>query len=95
MAAPALNSIRRKFPIHPAHPERNCWGCDRYCASNAMLCGNGSERTQHPLELFGEDWLETGLDGSLAGGQNTGEDRIPMIVRAPDRVGTRDFEGHA
>lgn len=21
-----------------------------------MLCGNGSERTQHPAELFGPDW---------------------------------------
>ncbi len=46
----------KRFPIRPAHPERNCWGCDRYCASDAMLCGNGSERTQHPVELFGEDW---------------------------------------
>ena len=46
----------KRFPIRPAHPERNCWGCDRYCASDAMLCGDGSERTQHPVELFGEDW---------------------------------------
>jgi hypothetical protein len=46
----------KRFPLHPAHPERNCWGCERYCASSAMLCGNGSERTQHPVELFGEDW---------------------------------------
>ncbi len=47
----------KRFPIHPAHPERNCWGCERYCASDAMLCGNGSERTPHPVELFGEDWM--------------------------------------
>lgn len=55
-------AARKRFPIHPPHPERNCWGCDRYCASNAMLCGNGSERTQHPVELFGDDWLDNGAD---------------------------------
>jgi len=27
-----------------------------------MCCGNGSERTQHPSELFGEDWLDWGPD---------------------------------
>ncbi|HZW73017.1 MAG TPA: DUF3079 domain-containing protein [Caldimonas sp.] len=54
--------MRRKFPVRPAHPERNCWGCDRYCAADAMLCGNGSERTQHPVELFGDDWLSDVAD---------------------------------
>ncbi|SDM47647.1 Protein of unknown function [Oryzisolibacter propanilivorax] len=49
---------RKKFPVNPAHPERTCWGCDRYCAADAMLCGNGSERSQHPAELFGPDWAE-------------------------------------
>ena len=48
--------MAKRFPIHPAHPERNCWGCERYCAADAMLCGNGSERAQHPGELFGDDW---------------------------------------
>ncbi|MBB4844637.1 hypothetical protein HNP55_003181 [Paucibacter oligotrophus] len=48
----------KRFPLNPARPERNCWGCDRYCASNAMACGNGSDRTQHPAELFGPDWNE-------------------------------------
>jgi hypothetical protein len=23
-----------------------------------MRCGNGSDRTPHPMELFGEDWFE-------------------------------------
>jgi hypothetical protein len=50
--------MAKKFPEQPAHPERNCWGCDRYCASDAMLCGNGSERTQHPIELFGLEWAK-------------------------------------
>lgn len=27
-----------------------------------MACGNGSERTQHPMELFGDDWARIGLD---------------------------------
>ncbi|MBK6006106.1 DUF3079 domain-containing protein [Ramlibacter ginsenosidimutans] len=54
--------MARKFPIYPAHPERTCWGCDRYCAADAMICGNGTERTQHPLELFGEGWEREGLD---------------------------------
>jgi len=48
----------KKFPINPPHPERTCWGCDKYCAANDLRCGNGSERTQHPAELFGDDWLE-------------------------------------
>jgi hypothetical protein len=41
---------------------RTCWGCDRYCAADQMICGNGTERTQHPIELFGEGWEEEGLD---------------------------------
>jgi Protein of unknown function (DUF3079) len=50
--------MARKFPIKPVHPERICWGCDKYCPVDALACGNGSERTQHPVELFGEDWEE-------------------------------------
>ncbi len=50
--------MAKRFPLNPKHPERICWGCDRYCAVDAMMCGNGSERTQHPAELFGEDWFE-------------------------------------
>lgn len=55
---------RKKFPANPPHPERNCWGCDLYCAADKMMCGNGSERTQHPAELFGPDWAEWGDGGS-------------------------------
>lgn len=50
--------MSKVFPIHPPHPERICWGCDKYCPANAMACGNGSERTQHPVETFGDDWFE-------------------------------------
>jgi hypothetical protein len=56
--------MRKRFPIAPQHPERVCWGCDRYCAADRMLCGNGSERAQHPVELFGADWLTFGLDAA-------------------------------
>ena len=27
-----------------------------------MICGNGTERTQHPVETFGEGWERDGLD---------------------------------
>ena len=54
--------MAKKFPIHPSNPERVCWGCDKYCPADSMACGNGSERTQHPAELFGDDWQEWGCD---------------------------------
>jgi hypothetical protein len=52
--------MSKKFPINPAHPERVCWGCDLFCAAKDMRCGNGSDRTPHPVELFGEDWRDWG-----------------------------------
>ena len=48
--------------LHPKHPERICWGCDKYCSAKELRCGNGSGRTPHPVEIFGEDWLTHGLD---------------------------------
>lgn len=44
------------IPLEPPHPERVCWGCDKYCPADELTCGNGTERTPHPIELFGEDW---------------------------------------
>jgi len=55
-----MTQMAKKFPIHPAHPERICWGCDKYCSVDSLNCGNGSDRTQHPVELFGDDWFEFG-----------------------------------
>lgn len=52
--------MQKKFPLHPKHPERICWGCDKYCAVDDLRCGNGSDRTQHPVELLGDDWYEHG-----------------------------------
>jgi hypothetical protein len=49
--------MAKKFPLHPKHPERICWGCDRYCPVDSLGCGN-ADRTQHPAELLGEDWYE-------------------------------------
>ena len=46
------------IPLRPPHPERICWGCDKYCPADDLACGNGTIRTLHPIELFGEDWLE-------------------------------------
>jgi hypothetical protein len=51
-----------KIPLHPKNPERVCWGCDKYCPADKLDCGNGTVRTQHPAELFGEDWLEWAED---------------------------------
>jgi len=48
--------MAKKFPLNPPHPERICWGCDRYCSAEDMACGNGSSRTQHPSEMMGDDW---------------------------------------
>ena len=57
-----IKLMAKKFPLLPKNPERICWGCDKYCPAESMCCGNGSERTQHPSELFGEDWLDWGPD---------------------------------
>jgi hypothetical protein len=51
-----------KLPLRPKNPERVCWGCDRYCPADDLACGNGTIRTPHPCELFGDDWLEWSLD---------------------------------
>ncbi|WP_024304408.1 DUF3079 domain-containing protein [Pseudogulbenkiania sp. MAI-1] len=56
--------MAKKFPLHPKHPERICWGCDKYCSVDELRCGNGSDRTQHPIELFGPDWAELEADGA-------------------------------
>jgi hypothetical protein len=54
--------MAKKFPIDPPNPERICWGCDKYCPSDSLACGNGSDRTQHPVEFFGVGWQSWGLD---------------------------------
>ena len=46
------------IPLLPKNPDRVCWGCEKYCPSEELACGNGTIRTLHPVELFGDDWLE-------------------------------------
>ena len=58
-----MAGMPRKLPLNPGHPERICWGCERYCSADDLRCGNGTIRTPHPAELFGPDWCEGGLDG--------------------------------
>ena len=52
--------------FHPKHPERICWGCDRYCPANDLSCGNGTIRTPHPIELLGDDWCDEEKDTLVA-----------------------------
>ena len=52
--------MAKNFPIFPKNPERICWGCDQYCPTDALKCGNGSGRTLHPAEMLGDDWYEYG-----------------------------------
>lgn len=70
--------MAKPFPVSPKHPERICWGCDRYCAANALACGNGADRTMHPVEVFGEDW---NVPGTMVWGCLTA--RIPLRNKGP------------
>jgi hypothetical protein len=65
--------MAKKFPIVPLHPERICWGCDTYCPADSLMCGNGTVRTPHPSEMFGEDWMDWGLDA----GQEQEQETVP------------------
>ena len=58
MACRSYNHHMARLPLTPRHPERICWGCDRYCSVDDLGCANGTIRTPHPMELFGEDWVE-------------------------------------
>jgi Protein of unknown function (DUF3079) len=64
---------KSKMTLNPKHPERICWGCDKYCSADDLRCGNGTIRTQHPVELFGNDWLEWELNGSSESIANSAE----------------------
>lgn len=55
-----------KIPLNPGHPERICWGCERFCPADDLRCGNGTERAQHPAELWGPEWMSFGLDAPEA-----------------------------
>lgn len=56
--------------LQPRHPERVCWGCDRFCSAADLGCGNGKDRVQHPVEVLGDDWQLAFPDlAEPAGGQ--------------------------
>lgn len=60
------------FPLHPKHPERICWGCDKYCRQDDLQCGNGCIRIPHPCEDFGAQWyLHGDWSGLLSAKQYT------------------------
>jgi hypothetical protein len=62
------------LPLHPKHPERVCWGCDRFCPAHDLACGNGTIRTPHPQELYGADWVEWAQENGIAiGGPDVSE----------------------
>lgn len=76
--------MAKKFPLHPKHPERICWGCDKYCPADNLGCGNGSERTPHPAELLGEDWYEHG-DWGLSDADTSSDPSAPAPEAARER----------
>jgi|SRR5215469_9612433 len=59
---PGIVVSKLRVVRNPKHPERVCWGCDKYCSADDLCCGNGTIRTQHPVELFGEDWSDWELN---------------------------------
>jgi hypothetical protein len=77
--------MAKPFPLNPKHPERICWGCDKYCPADSLGCGNGSGRTQHPAELLGEDWYtfgDWGLESGIEPGIESGIE--PATTPGPD-----------
>ena len=58
---------------------------------DSLGCGNGSDRTQHPIELLGDDWYEWyGLDDAgvarLLLAEEEERKRQPAPKKAPARV---------
>jgi hypothetical protein len=78
-----------KLVLNPKHPERICWGCDKYCAADDLRCGNGTIRTQHPVELFGDDWPEWELKLSHSSTSTDPESVGMSKSSAEQRVSTK------
>ncbi len=86
-----------RIVLHPAHPERICWGCSQFCRSDDLACGNGGVRTPHPQEIFGSDWAQWAEENEIEMGgpdpsqlpvleqKNSpcGEDCQPFVQGAP------------
>jgi hypothetical protein len=56
------------YPLHPKHPERICWGCEKLCPANDLRCGK--ERAAHPCEDSGDAWYDAETDRDLDTGSN-------------------------
>ena len=90
---------KSKVAINPKHPERICWGCDKYCSADDLRCGNGTIRTQHPVELFGEDWFEWELSNQTPSGtvnaqqDDTPNQRSEQRLTAGGSLGVHKTEG--
>lgn len=65
--------------LNPKHPERICWGCDKFCPADDLRCGNGTIRTQHPAEIFGQDWLSWELDQHAPELQNDDDSGVAQL----------------
>lgn len=72
-----------KVPLNPKNPERICWGCDKYCSADDLRCGNGTIRTQHPVELFGVDWVEWELEAEKSSEHGAKFDRGDSYPHSP------------
>ena len=76
--------------LHPRYPERICWGCDKFCPADDLACGNGTIRTPHPQELFGDDWLLWCERSASASERHSTNDRrqsaLSDALFAPDPV---------
>lgn len=81
-----------KVALSPKNPERVCWGCEKYCSVDDLRCGNGTIRTPHPVELFGEDWLKWELahqipePRSVDDGRRVSTSSGVQIIENGDRV---------
>ncbi len=54
---PTTPAVELNFSsIYPKHPERICWGCEKLCPANHLMCRE--TRAQHPVELYEDDWWE-------------------------------------
>jgi hypothetical protein len=51
-----------------------------------MICGNGKDRTQHPIETFGSDWMEFGQSSQKESASAAHERNLP-----PRRPGNDDL----
>lgn len=82
------------FPLHPKHPERICWGCDKYCRQDDLLCGNGCIRIPHPCEDFGEQWYLHGDWSGLLSEKQRAQIAAEQQAQSPDPESDKTTKPH-